>query len=608
MTREISLAERTAARGLEVDGGALAAATHGESHPHRTRSFGRRQKRNKDLAEAAAPRGRRAYFLDAEHKLFDIAPEMLVGELLQSVKARLGAAASNSFALYQVPRADAPPSARPRPAARPPRASRAPSTHPAPSATTRGAARPALSAPRGGGARRARHASESRKASLGNKKEKVSRLPDPPEESLLLPRESCRSPCTPSCAGAGSCSSKSSSSRSTTSASSPRRLTRISLHPGARNAIAPPHTPRPTHTAPCARPSPPPSSPPPQAVNDVQRGNYPCKASDAVKLAAIHYYVWHGPFDATKEQFSLEYMHELRLGEQLMPTPLVTAQRTLTGRRASTRSSEDLRDLLEALGGAGDHGVGGEGDVHQEGAQAADVRHHALPRPQLEDLPVRPLRGRRATRAASSSSTRSRRRSCTRPSSSPTSSGGSTRPKSSASGPPSATSSTMSTRGATSSSTRSPPSRAVEISTTLHSYYKVLMHTDVSVNTSDQPLRAEPQEVAHRLRRRVGSDDDEGGRVARGGRHDDAEPERHHLHAAEAAEGDDGRRRAASQPAGGAQWPPRRGRRRLRRPRPRRLGRRGFPAPRWWRRPSWHARRRGAAAVGRRHPCAARRG
>ena len=58
----------------------------------------------------------------------------------------------------------------------------------------------------------------------------------------------------------------------------------------------------------------------------MQRGNYLCKASDAVKLAAIHYYVWHGPYDESKEQFSLTYMRELRLGEQLMPTPLVTAQ------------------------------------------------------------------------------------------------------------------------------------------------------------------------------------------------------------------------------------------------------------------------------------------
>ena len=58
----------------------------------------------------------------------------------------------------------------------------------------------------------------------------------------------------------------------------------------------------------------------------MQRGNYLCKASDAVKLAAIHYYVWHGPYDAAKEVFTLPYMRELRLGEQLMPTPLVTAQ------------------------------------------------------------------------------------------------------------------------------------------------------------------------------------------------------------------------------------------------------------------------------------------
>ena len=37
----------------------------------------------------------------------------------------------------------------------------------------------------------------------------------------------------------------------------------------------------------------------------MQRGVYNAKASDAVKLAAIHYYVWHGPYDAAKEQFTL---------------------------------------------------------------------------------------------------------------------------------------------------------------------------------------------------------------------------------------------------------------------------------------------------------------
>ncbi len=39
----------------------------------------------------------------------------------------------------------------------------------------------------------------------------------------------------------------------------------------------------------------------------MQRGNYSCKSSDAVKLAAIHYYVWHGPYDDTKDAFSLPY-------------------------------------------------------------------------------------------------------------------------------------------------------------------------------------------------------------------------------------------------------------------------------------------------------------
>ena len=58
----------------------------------------------------------------------------------------------------------------------------------------------------------------------------------------------------------------------------------------------------------------------------MQRGNYLCKSSDAVKLAAIHYYVWHGPYDPNAEQFKMTYMKELRLGERLMPTPLITAQ------------------------------------------------------------------------------------------------------------------------------------------------------------------------------------------------------------------------------------------------------------------------------------------
>ena len=58
-----------------------------------------------------------------------------------------------------------------------------------------------------------------------------------------------------------------------------------------------------------------------------------------------------------------------------------------------------------------------------------------------------------------------------------------------------------------------------EISTTLHSYYKVLMNTDVSVNTSDQPLPAPSRKKSHiAYDAESGSDDDEGGRkLAAGG-------------------------------------------------------------------------------------------
>ena len=75
-----------------------------------------------------------------------------------------------------------------------------------------------------------------------------------------------------------------------------------------------------------------------------------CKSSDAVKLAAIHYYVWHGPYDDTKDAFSLpyatrqfcpwhprwylsrfdRYMRELRIGEQLMPMPLLASAQVTT--------------------------------------------------------------------------------------------------------------------------------------------------------------------------------------------------------------------------------------------------------------------------------------
>ena len=251
VTREISLAERTAARGLEVDGGALAAATHGESHPHRTWSFGRRQKRNKDLAEAAAPEGStRVYFLDGSHKLFDIAPEMLVGELLQSVKARLGVDASNSFALYQVPRARTPPAPAPAaPRALPslPRALHPPRPLRDDTQVQRGqhfllheeAALAEL-----------RSASESRKASLGNKKEKVSRLP--PRPSIAPPPSPpAPHPVPPSCAGAEAALQEVPLLQTRRAPHLREGLHSSLLHPGAPPP-APPHTPRPTHTPPPA--------------------------------------------------------------------------------------------------------------------------------------------------------------------------------------------------------------------------------------------------------------------------------------------------------------------------------------------------------------------
>ena len=74
-------------------------------------------------------------------------------------------------------------------------------------------------------------------------------------------------------------------------------------------------------------------------MNDVQRGVYPCKQGDAIKLAAIHYYVWHGPYDETMPQFSLPYMRGYRIGDQLMPTPWVTAQVCARARKPYARNT-----------------------------------------------------------------------------------------------------------------------------------------------------------------------------------------------------------------------------------------------------------------------------
>ena len=59
--------------------------------------------------------------------------------------------------------------------------------------------------------------------------------------------------------------------------------------------------------------------------------------------------MWHGPFDATKEQFSLEYMHELRLGEQLMPTPLVTAQQDFDWEARIHKEQQKISEIFSKL-------------------------------------------------------------------------------------------------------------------------------------------------------------------------------------------------------------------------------------------------------------------
>ena len=71
----------------------------------------------------------------------------------------------------------------------------------------------------------------------------------------------------------------------------------------------------------------------------MQRGVYPCKQGDAIKLAAIHYYVWHGPYDETMPQFALPYMRGYRIGDQLMPTPWVTAQVCARARKPYARNT-----------------------------------------------------------------------------------------------------------------------------------------------------------------------------------------------------------------------------------------------------------------------------
>lgn len=102
-------------------------------------------------------------------------------------------------------------------------------------------------------------------------------------------------------------------------------------------------------------------------MNDVQRGNYPTKPSDAIKLAAIQYYVWYGPFDDSKEQFSIQYMRDCKIGEQLMPTPLVTSQvRPWPSRRSRCATTEAVRSLSQVE-------CDWESRIHNETRKISDI-------------------------------------------------------------------------------------------------------------------------------------------------------------------------------------------------------------------------------------------
>ena len=56
----------------------------------------------------------------------------------------------------------------------------------------------------------------------------------------------------------------------------------------------------------------------------------------------------YGPFDATKEYLP-EYMHELRLGEQLMPTPLVTAQQDFDREARIHKEQQKISEIFSKL-------------------------------------------------------------------------------------------------------------------------------------------------------------------------------------------------------------------------------------------------------------------
>ena len=219
-----SLDRRSSSRSVEIDSAELAKSADTKE---RTWSFSRRNKVRK-ADDAPAPEGSvKIYLLDGTYKFFETTSAMLVGELLEQVKQRLGVQESSAFALYQVQRG----------------------TH----YLLHGEAQVAD----------IKATTDSRAKALGMRDRRTKLL----LKKFLFTKHD-------------------------------ERL--ITEKPFIHLFYI-------------------------QAVNDVQRGNYLTKLSDAIKLAAIQYYVWYGPFDASKEQFSLPYMREAKIGEQLMPTPLVTS-------------------------------------------------------------------------------------------------------------------------------------------------------------------------------------------------------------------------------------------------------------------------------------------
>lgn len=61
--------------------------------------------------------------------------------------------------------------------------------------------------------------------------------------------------------------------------------------------------------------------------------------------------MWHGPFDPQAEEFKIGYMKELRLGEQLMPTPLITAQVDYEWEPRILKEHQKISEIFSKLSG-----------------------------------------------------------------------------------------------------------------------------------------------------------------------------------------------------------------------------------------------------------------